>query len=301
MLLADKTTPAPGCWEQPESVWVQGEPGHPLGKETRGCYWVSGYCLVLGGPKQGAFGGSGVTPAVGVCGRRRQDQATFPGEPLQALFPWELRGITVSQFTEFLKSFSDASKSLCRALGQDRGPGQLHTPHPPQLQPRGEQRCRRRISPAVRVSGRSGQHNPAQRGTGDERHLPPSDHHQLPKAGRAQAVTKHLSSPAALPGSSGCTKSAINPSRCAAFCTISSLPPPSSAQDRLHGADVPPPAPVPLPGFAFAWMCSRPCGASMEPASAGSTALNAEGECKAGSASGLGLVSQLQKRWVSPD
>lgn len=189
-----------------------------------------------------------------------------------------------------------------RTEGQGSSPPS-HPPTHPSYGPWGSSggRRRRRIPPAVRVPGRWGQPSPARHlGTNGTSH--PQTITSFQKQDGAQAVTKQLSSPAALPSSSGCRKAAINPSRCPAFCTVSSLPAPSSARDRLRSADITPPAPVPLPGFAFASLHSGLWGTSTEPLSTGSAALNPEGECKAGSASGLWLFShfQLQKRWVSP-
>lgn len=91
--------------------------------------WMALSCEPSGGER---LGGSGVTPAAGVCGRTWREHAAFPGEPLQALFPWELQGIAKSQFTEnFLKVFLMPPNPSAGHQGRTEGQGSCPPSHPP--------------------------------------------------------------------------------------------------------------------------------------------------------------------------
>lgn len=46
MLLTEKTTPVPGCWEYQESAWLQGESGGPRERDL----WVFLGVQLLPGP-----------------------------------------------------------------------------------------------------------------------------------------------------------------------------------------------------------------------------------------------------------
>lgn len=82
MLLAEKTTPDRGCWEFQGSVWVQGEPGDTWGPvDVTGCAATAWSWMAASRARSGGLW------CDSCCRRTGQEQAAFPGEPPQALFP----------------------------------------------------------------------------------------------------------------------------------------------------------------------------------------------------------------------